>query len=165
MEQVEYLPEGTIVDQRYEVVATLSCGDGRAVYLCRLTVGEGKEVAMKVMHRPRPGEDFAITAKRFRTELVAAYKISHTNVVHVYEFLQNPKFLAYTMEYVGGGNLEEILRTEGTIQPERARKLLSQISSGLHAIHEAGIIHRELKPRNILITESGDAEDYRFWCC
>lgn len=158
MDQVEYLPEGTVVDQRYEVISILSCGDGRAVYLCRLTVGDGKEVAMKVMHHPRPGEDFAITAKRFRTELVAAYKISHANVVHVYEFIQHPKFLAYTMEYVGGGNLETILSTEGVLGAERVRTFLSQISSGLHAIHELGIIHRELKPRNILITNSGDAK-------
>lgn len=158
MENVEYLPEGTVIDQRYEVISTLSCADGRAVYLCRLTVGDNKKVAMKVMHRPRPGEDFAITAKRFRTELVAAYQISHPNVVHVYEFIQHPKFLAYTMEYVGGGNLEQVLDNENIIDAERVRKFLSQISAGLHTIHESGIIHRELKPRNILITEDGEAK-------
>ena len=110
------------------------------------------------MHSPTPGEDFATTAKRFRNELVSAYQITHPNVVHVYEFIERPDFLAYTMEYVGGGNLEDYLLANQSIRPEQARKFLSQISAGLHAIHEAGIIHRELKPRNILISDQREAK-------
>ena len=103
MENIEYLQEGAVVDHRYEIVSTISCADSKAVYLCRLS--EDKYVVMKVMHSPRPGEDFATTAKRFRNELVSAYQITHPNVVHVYEFIERPDLLAYTMHYVGGGYL------------------------------------------------------------
>jgi serine/threonine protein kinase len=152
----EFLQNGSVIDQRYEVINALSYGDGRAVYLCRLLAGSRKEVAMKVLHRPRPGEDFATTAKRFRTELVAAYNITHANVVHVFEFIENQNFLAYTMEYVSGGNLEGLIEENGIFNSESARRSLSQICAGLHAIHEQGIIHREVKPRNILLTQDGD---------
>jgi len=153
-----FLEPGVVVDQRYKIEEVLSYGDGRAVYLCHLIANEDKKVAMKVLHKPRPGEDFSTTAKRFRTELVAAYNITHANVVHVFEFIEHPNFLAYTMEYVAGGNLEQLIKANGTFSTEIVRKFLAQISAGLHAIHEAGIIHRELKPRNILITENGNAK-------
>ena len=148
------LQPGTVIAGRYEVVKCLGSGSMGLVYACRHRELAGLMIAVKVLF-PEVAQD-KIAAQRFHNEIVASYGVSHPNVVRAYDLIKDGDLVAYTMEYVGGGDLAERLGHAGqrlTI-PEVIR-LLSQMCAGVQAIHDAGIVHRDLKPENILLTKEG----------
>lgn len=148
------LQPGTVIGGRYEVVKCLGAGSMGLVYACRHKELTGHLVAIKVLF-PEVAQD-KIAAARFRNEIFASYGVSHPNVVRAYEYIRDGDLVAYTMEYVGGGDLAERLgRTEDPMPMSEILSVLSQMCSGVQAIHDAGIVHRDLKPENILLSKEG----------
>ena len=146
------LQPGTIIAGRYEVVKCLGAGSMGLVYACRHRELGGHLVAVKVLF-PEVAQD-KVAAARFRNEIFASYGVSHPNVVRAYEFIRDGDLVAYTMEYVGGGDLADRLgRPDRPIEITDAVKILSQMCLGVQAIHDAGIVHRDLKPENILLSK------------
>ena len=151
------LQPGTIVAGRYEVVKCLGAGSMGLVYACRHRELAGHLVAIKVLF-PEVAQD-NVAAARFRNEIVASYGVSHPNVVRAYEYFRDGDLVAYTMEFVGGGDLADQLSDPAArIEIPEIVRLLAQITSGVQSIHDAGIVHRDLKPENILLTERGDVK-------
>ena len=153
----ELLP-GTVIDQRLEIVRRLSRGVKESVYLCRQLVAPHQTVVLKLVPRGRSGEDADTTYARFQREIVALYSISHPHVVNVYEAINEGEVFGYTMEYVAGGNLDSMLEEGGELTYEHVVQVLTQVCDGLQAIHDAGIIHRALKPKNILLDQEGNVK-------
>ena len=148
------LQPGTVISGRYEVVKCLGQGSMGLVYACRHRELAGLMVAVKVLF-PEVAQD-KIAAQRFNNEVVASYGVSHPNVVRAYDLIRDGDLVAYTMEYVGGGDLAERLGHSGRRIPiPEAIRLLCQMCAGVQAIHDAGIVHRDLKPENILLTKEG----------
>ncbi|RMG43712.1 MAG: serine/threonine protein kinase [Candidatus Dadabacteria bacterium] len=148
------LQPGTVIAGRYEVVKCLGAGSMGLVYACRHRELSGHMVAVKVLF-PEVAQD-KIAAARFHNELFASYGVSHPNVVRAYEYLRDGDLVAYTMEYVGGGDLaERLTQVNNPIDIDDIINYLAQMCSGVQAIHDAGIVHRDLKPENILLTRDG----------
>ena len=150
------LQPGTIVNGRYEVVKCLGTGSMGLVYACRHRELSGLIVAMKVLFSEVARDEVA--AARFRNEIVASYGVSHPNVVRAYEYFRDGDLIAFTMEYVGGGDLADRLSLEEQLPISEIVRFLVQMCAGVQAIHDAGIIHRDLKPENILLTTENNVK-------
>ncbi len=146
-----------LVDGRYAIIGELGSGAMGVVYLAR-DVGLGRDVALKLI-APRalaaPG-----AAGRFRDEAAALASIRNDNIVSVYAFGPHDGSLFFAMEYVAGRTLEELIvehaRHGSTIPVHRALTLLTQVARGLAAVHARGLVHRDVKPANIVV-EDGTA--------
>ena len=150
------LQPGTIVNGRYEVLKCLGTGSMGMVYACRHLELSNHKVAMKVLFSEVARDEVA--AARFRNEIVASYGVNHPNVVRAYEYFREGELVAFTMEYVGAGDLADRIGKSEPIPIADIVRMLIQMCSGVQAIHDAGIVHRDLKPENILITEEGDVK-------
>ncbi len=150
------LQPGTVVNDRYEVVKCLGAGSMGMVYACRHRELAGHLVAMKVLFGEVAKDPTA--AARFRNEIVASYGVNHPNVVRAYEYFRDGDIIAFTMEYVSGGDLADKISLDDLMPIKEVIRMLAQMTSGVQAIHNAGIVHRDLKPENILLTSSGDVK-------
>jgi len=148
------LQPGTVVNGRYEIVKCLGTGSMGMVYACRHKELSGHLVAMKVLFGEVARDEVA--AARFRNEIVASYGVNHPHVVRAYEYFKDGELTAFTMEFVGGGDLADRINEEEPIPVSEIVQMMIQMCSGIQAVHDAGIIHRDLKPENILITSNGD---------
>src|ERR671932_2576855 len=146
----------TVVDNRYDVVRPLGSGGMGEVYLARDRV-LGRDVALKVLRRQYAGdEEFA---ERFKREAKSAASLSHPNIVQVYDRGETEEKASYiAMEYVPGGTLKERISTEGPLGAKDAAALGAQVAEALGAAHDRGIVHRDIKPQNVLLTASGGAK-------
>ena len=151
---------GRILDSKYEVLERLGQGGMGAVYRAkRLHIGD--EVAVKVLHTDLVVEPHAI--ERFRREARSAAMINHPNVVSIHDFSdgqssENPAYIV--MEFVRGTSLRGLLRRHGRLSPSRAVDLMRDICAGLGVAHRNGVIHRDLKPDNVIVAASGhEGED------
>jgi serine/threonine-protein kinase len=117
----------------------------------------GRDLALKVLR-----EDYAKDAEfvaRFRREAVSAAALNHPHVVQVYDQGRAEDGRLYmAMEYVPGGSLSDLITRRGTLEPAEAARLASQIAEALGAAHELGIVHRDVKPQNVLLGEAGEAK-------
>lgn len=150
------LQPGTVIGGKYEVVKCLGSGSMGLVYACRHRELQGQMVAVKVLF-PEVAQD-KVASARFRNEILASYGVSHPNVVRAYEYLRDGELVAYTMEFVGGGDLAERLTSHERMPIADIIRFLSQMAAGVQAIHDAGIVHRDLKPENILLTNEGNVK-------
>ena len=117
----------------------------------------GRDVALKVL-REQYAED-AEFVERFRREATSVASLNHPNVVQVYDQGRSGDGRYYiAMEYVPGGTLKDRIDVEGTLDPSEAVRLASQVAQALGAAHERGIVHRDVKPHNVLLTAAGDAK-------
>jgi tetratricopeptide (TPR) repeat protein/TolB-like protein len=115
----------------------------------------GVDTALKVL-RPDLGGDPAIV-ERFRSELLLAREVSHKNVVRIHDIGEHEGLRFLTMRYVEGRSLSDVLEHEGPMPPERAVAIARQVASALEEAHRAGVIHRDLKPGNILLAADDTA--------
>ena len=132
---------------------------GMGVVYRATQLGLERQVALKVI-APEFATD-AIFAARFKAESRLAAAIEHPNVVPIYEGGEGDGVLYLLMRFVDGTDLRHLLDSEGAVDSERAAKLLAQIASALGAAHRRGLVHRDVKPANVLITtDEGDDHAY-----
>lgn len=112
-------------------------------------------VAVKILP-PSVGDDPAF-AERFTREAQFLARLNHPHIVQVYEFGQTDESFYFIMEYVDGVNLRALIR-EGTLKPEEALKIVPQICEALQVAHDEGIVHRDMKPENILLDKKGQVK-------
>jgi serine/threonine-protein kinase len=98
--------------------------------------------------------------ERFKRESHTAASIDHPNVIPVYEAGETDGQLYIAMRYVDGTDLRELIRREGSLSPERTVRVIEQVAAALDAAHRRGLVHRDVKPANVLITEDGDEHVY-----
>jgi eukaryotic-like serine/threonine-protein kinase len=146
----------TVVDGRYDVVRPLGSGGMAEVFLARDRV-LGRDVALKVLRRQFAGDgEFA---ERFRREARSAASLSHPNIVQVYDRGETAEGASYiAMEYVPGGTLKEKFSREGPLEASEAAALGAQVAEALGAAHDRGMVHRDIKPQNVLLTARGEAK-------
>jgi serine/threonine protein kinase len=150
------LKPGSVIQGKYEIVRCLGAGSMGMVYAVKHIELQGRVLAMKVLFSDVAKDE--VQSARFRNEIVASYEINHPHVVRAYDFFREGDLVAYTMEYISGGDLADRLNEEELIPIPQAIDMLEQMASGVEAIHKAGIIHRDLKPENILMTEDGSVK-------
>jgi serine/threonine-protein kinase len=145
---------GKIVDGRYVLEGFLGSGGMGEVYLAHDGVLE-RDVALKVPRSQYAGdEEFA---ERFRREARSAARLSHPNIVQVYDRGETEDGTSYiAMEYVPGGTLKEQIGRRAPFGERETAAVGAQIADALGAAHERGMIHRDIKPQNVLVTASGD---------
>ena len=144
--------EGDVLGGRYEILKMLGMGGMGAVYKARDMEVE-RIVALKVI-RPDLAGNPAILA-RFKQELVLARQITHKNIIRIYDLNEADGVKFITMEFVEGEDLRSILTRQGKLSPEEAVGIMLQVCAGLQAAHAEGVIHRDLKPGNIMRDAAG----------
>src|SRR5215210_3543090 len=146
----------TVLDNRYDVIRPLGSGGMGEVYLARDRV-LGRDVALKVLRRQYAGD--AEFAERFKREAMSAASLSHPNIVQVYDRGETEEGSSYiAMEYVPGGTLKERISGDGPLAAADAAAQGAQVAEALGAAHERGMVHRDIKPQNVLLTASGRAK-------
>ncbi|MFE5580799.1 Stk1 family PASTA domain-containing Ser/Thr kinase [Kitasatospora sp. NPDC056531] len=143
---------GTLLDNRYRVEQRIATGGMSTVYQGTDTRLD-RVVALKVMH-PQLAGDEGFTA-RFIREAKAVAKLTHPNVVNVFDQGADGGNVFLAMEYVPGRTLRDLLRDRGALSVRAALDVLEPVLAALGAAHRAGLVHRDVKPENVLITESG----------
>jgi eukaryotic-like serine/threonine-protein kinase len=156
IEGIILVVQRTLIDDRYTLVEPLGGGGMAKVYLAHDEV-LGRDVALKIL-RDMYAEDEEFV-ERFRREARSAASLSHPNIVQVYDQGRSEDGAYYiAMEYVAGGTLKDRILRDGAIEPGAATGVGSQIADALQAAHEKGVIHRDIKPQNVLVTGTGDVK-------
>ena len=148
------LSAGQTVLSRYHVERELGRGGMGAVYLAR-DEQLGERVALKVISSATSDDPAAMTA-RFRREVAAARKVTHPNVVRIHDLGEDGALLFLSMEFVDGETLHARVRRSGPLPLPIAIDVLTQIALGVAAAHAVGVVHRDLKPQNVLLAERAD---------
>jgi len=148
------LARGSIFSDRYEVIEELGRGGMGRVYKV-LDKEINEEIALKLLNTEIA--DDTETIERFRNELKLSRKISHRNVCRMFDLNREEDIYFITMEYVSGENLKSLIRKTGQFSIEKALIIARQVSEGLAEAHRLGVVHRDLKPQNIMIDSEGNA--------
>ncbi|BAS08458.1 serine/threonine-protein kinase PK-1 [Arthrobacter sp. Hiyo4] len=143
---------GTLVDNRYAVRSKLARGGMSTVYLATDLRLE-RDVALKVLH-PHLATDETFL-DRLGREAKAAAKLSHAHVVGVLDQGHDGQTAYLVMEHIKGHTLRDVIRSKGALPPRLALALIDPVVQGLGAAHAAGLIHRDVKPENVLIADDG----------
>ncbi|MFZ9320319.1 MAG: Stk1 family PASTA domain-containing Ser/Thr kinase [Ilumatobacteraceae bacterium] len=145
----------TIVNDRYEIGKRIGRGGMAEIFQARDILLD-RPVAMKVLF-PEFATDPAFV-ERFRREAQAAANLNHPNIVAVYDWgkVNNTYYIA--MEYVNGRTLADILKQSGTLTPMQVCDVMSEVASALISAHQNGVIHRDIKPGNILVSTTGQVK-------
>src|ERR671911_692451 len=144
------------IDDRYDPGELLGGGGMAEVYLAHDQV-LGRDVALKILRGQYANEEGFV--ERFRREAKNAAALNHPNVVQVYDQGSTEDGTYYiAMEYVPGVTLAERLKREGPLQPGEAAGVAARVAEALAVAHARGIIHRDIKPQNVLLTASGGAK-------
>ncbi len=141
-----------VLAQRYEIIEILGQGGMGAVYKAT-DLELSRTVALKVI-RPDLARDKAIV-DRFKQELLLAHQVTHRNVIRIYDLSEADGMKFITMEYVEGENLLSLIREKKKFSPEEAVEIMQQVCRALEAAHTVGVIHRDLKPQNIMRDKTG----------
>ena len=145
----------TLIDGRYRVISRLGTGGMADVFLAQ-DQQLGRQVAVKLLHR-RFAEDPGFV-ERFRREAQAAAGLQHPNVVSVYDRGSFDGTYYIAMEYLPGRSLKQVIREEAPLDPIRAIDITIQILKAARFAHRRGVIHRDLKPHNVIVDDSGHAK-------
>ena len=145
-------PPGTILGQRYEILQTLGRGGMGAVYKAR-DREVNRIIALKVIRPDLAGNSSIID--RFKQELVLSHQVTHRNVVRIYDLGEADGVKFITMEYIEGSDLRSIITERKAFPPNEAVETMIQICRALEAAHGVGVIHRDLKPQNIMRDNQG----------
>ncbi len=149
-------PIGMTLGERYRIVRQIGKGGMAVVYLAEDLQENGRQVAVKILRSELTSDaDFI---RRFDTEAQAASSLSHQNIVKVLDVGQHDEMRYIVMEYVDGVTLKQLIQQRGRIPWETAVPLAIQIGLALDHAHRNGIIHRDIKPHNILITKEMTAK-------
>src|SRR5918998_5475284 len=145
-----------LLSERYEIGETLGYGGMAEVHRGR-DVRLGRDVAVKVL-RADLARDPSFQA-RFRREAQAAASLNVPSIVSVYDTGEDPYGIPYiVMEHVEGRTLRDVLQEEGRLLPQRALELTADVCAALEVAHAAGIVHRDVKPGNVMLTRTGEVK-------
>lgn len=147
--------EGKIIGNRYEIIEKIGNGGMATVYKARCTI-LNRYVAVKVLREEFTTDEEFI--KRFNTEAQAAASLTHPNIVSVFDVGQEYNIYYIVMELIQGKTLKQIIAEEGALPWKWSVNIAIQICSALEVAHKNGIVHRDIKPHNIIITEDGIAK-------
>ena len=142
--------EGQLLAGRYRVLDRLGTGGMATVFLCedeRLK----RKVAVKRLHAESPDD----TARRFQREARLGASLNHQNVVSIFDTVTDDEGVLIVMEYVEGETLAKLIQREGGLEPRRALEILRGVAAALDHAHEQGVVHRDVKPANVLIGKGG----------
>ena len=148
------LRPGERLGERYEILSVLGEGGFGAVYKARDSVLE-RTVALKLIHPTLAANPEVM--ERFKREILLASRITHKNVIRIHDLGEVGPLKFISMNFVEGRDLKELLRRDGPLPLETALGLMRQIGAALVAAHEAGVVHRDLKPQNVLVDDGGQA--------
>ncbi len=147
------MSQTTTVRARYQIIAKVASGGMGEVYRARDSV-LARDVAIKVLHRNLAGDPGFID--RFRREARAAALLSHPNIVAVHDWGSTTSGTYFmVMEFVRGRNLRDLLTHFGRLEPQQSVEVLVQMLAALEHAHRHGIVHRDVKPENVLVTPEG----------
>ena len=149
------LEAGRTLNGRYKIQSLIGTGGMAAVYLAKDLILE-RLVAIKVLRLDFRQNDDAM--RRFRREALSATQLIHPNIVGVYDVGQSQEMNYIVMEYVEGTDLKDYVRQKGALHPIEAVRIMMQIVSAIAAAHQNRIIHRDIKPQNILIDKEGNVK-------
>ena len=144
----------TVIDGRYRVISRLGSGGMADVYLAQDQL-LGREVAVKVLHHHFAADQEFV--ERFRREASSAAALSHPNIVGIFDRGEWNGTYYIAMEYVAGRSLKSIVREGGPLEPAAAIDIVVQILRAAQFAHKRGVIHRDLKPHNVILDEEGRA--------
>jgi serine/threonine protein kinase/lipopolysaccharide biosynthesis regulator YciM len=148
------LTTGSTFAGRYQIIEELGRGGMGKVYKA-LDAEVNEKIALKLI-KPEIAADKK-TIDRFRNELKFARKVRHKNVCQMYDLGTAEGAYFITMEYVSGEDLKKLIRKMGFLSPGQAISIAKQVCDGLVEAHRLGVVHRDLKPQNIMVDERGDA--------
>jgi eukaryotic-like serine/threonine-protein kinase len=146
------LEVGSIVARRYEVLALLGEGGMGAVYQAK-DLELSRTIALKTIRREFGGNPAII--ERFKQELILSTQVTHRNVVRIFDLGEANGMKFITMEYIQGIDLRTMIHDRGKIPPDEAVEIIIQVCRALDAAHSVGVIHRDLKPQNIMQDQHG----------
>lgn len=149
----ESLPDGTRLGKRYRIVRLLGQGGMGAVYLARDEELD-RDVALKTI-RPELAQRKDVL-ERFKREIQLSSQVTHANVLRVYDLSEVDGLRFLTMQYVEGEELSAVMERAGALPGDRARHLFRQMCLGLAAAHAKGVLHRDLKPQNVMVDREGN---------
>ena len=147
--------EQVVLNGRYELHRRVGRGGMAEVYLARDRLLD-RLVAIKILF-PEFATDPSFVA-RFRREAQAAANLNHPNIVGVYDWGKERGTYYIVMEYVDGQTVSEILRNDGPIEAKRAAGIAADVAAALGFAHRKGVVHRDVKPGNVLITKTGEVK-------
>ena len=152
---------GQVIADRYRLLALLGEGGMGAVYKAE-HIRMGKALALKILRGDFAREPGAV--ERFRSEARIVSRLSHPHTIAVFDFgefeLEGGEGLYLAMEYVPGKDLAAVVREEGRLPEARAAEIGQQVLGSLAEAHDAGIVHRDMKPGNVMVTRTRGGEDF-----
>jgi beta-lactam-binding protein with PASTA domain/predicted Ser/Thr protein kinase len=151
----ERLASETIVDGRYRVLRRIGSGGMADVY-CAEDLQLGRQIALKVLHRRFAEDDEFV--ERFRREASSAAGLQHQHVVSVYDRGEWDGTYYIAMEFLRGRSLKAVIQQEAPLDPDRAIDLTLQVLRAARFAHRRGVIHRDLKPHNVIVDEEDRAK-------
>ena len=146
------LQAGHVLGGRYEILELLGQGGMGAVYKARDREVD-RLVALKVIRPELAGHPNVL--RRFKQELILARQVTHKNVIRIFDLVEAEGAKFISMEYIDGRDLKSIHAERGKLQPEEAAEIIEQVCRALDAAHAEGVIHRDLKPQNIMVDKHG----------
>src|SRR5690348_8065924 len=146
---------GELIADRYELEELVGSGGMSSVYKAKDTLLE-RNVALKILHAHYTGDEEYV--QRFRHEARAVAQLSHPNIVTVIDRGEENGRQFIVFEYVHGENLKELIDRTGPLPVRRAVELSLEIARGLAFAHAQGLVHRDVKPQNVLLNGDGEAK-------
>jgi serine/threonine protein kinase/tetratricopeptide (TPR) repeat protein len=141
-----------MLGERYEILQLLGQGGMGAVYKAR-DIELERTVALKLIRSDLASHPEIL--RRFKQELILAREVTHRNVIRIFDLGQASGVRYITMDYVEGQDLRALLNEKGKFSPEEAVPIFLQIAAALEAAHQAGVVHRDLKPQNVMVDKDG----------
>lgn len=148
------LRPGDVFAGRYEIVSSVARGGFSFVFRA-LDRSDRSVVALKFLSSREAGADLET---RMQRELRLARDLRHPNIVRVFDLVEAEGFLCLTMEFVEGKTLKELILARHPIPVEEAVTILGRLASAIAAVHAAGVVHRDLKPQNVIVAATGEVK-------
>lgn len=144
--------KGQKINDRYQIVRMIGEGGMANVYLAHDTILD-RNVAVKVLRGDLAGDDKFV--RRFQREAISASSLSHPNIVEMYDVGEDDGKYFIVMEYVDGKTLKSLIKKRGALTLPEVMDIMKQLTSAVSSAHESYIIHRDIKPQNVMILEDG----------